>query len=517
MSFRVGDATVELDPDGTVVAVRHDSDPERSLLDAAGGVTVSRDGDGEALVWSTPRVGVDADEVEVVREVPGTLSATVRHTFQTSWGVRLVLANLSDEPLALDEVALGWQPGEGTAAWALAAEAVGSYAVFPAGRDGPLLGGVLALGAFAAVSPTRISLGALRLPVGGRYAVQWQWTWYDHARAFLHRSTGLQGDRQVPRSLHLFEGDVARITAGEDEALVLARGLAADPVGDQLELMVGSPGRYGVELRWPRGVTRYDVSWSEPIDRLLVDSAEDVLSRARTPAGVVGLRGVDEAIVLQLAVRAGLDDVESAEEALDLFTARVDPSVEADPRTASYLCGEFDRTGELDALQSASTIVLSVGRVAPGLGFAAAQVGLARVLAGLSLAGLTRHLAGLIDSLDPPGSGSLEDQIAALELTVSTRQAGSAAEADARWAALGPWLGAGLKGAAVRPLPPSEAAHLAAVLAALSEEGSTRLRRTWAATGHEVGRWTEAAVIAGLGRYGIGPAHSWLAAAARTR
>lgn len=513
LSFRVGDATVELGSDGTVVGLRHDIDPGTNLLAAAGEVRVNLA--GETLAWSAPRIGVDADEVEIALEHAGVLSATVRHTFATSWGVRLVLANLADEPLAVDEAALGWAPAEGVAGWALAAEAVGAYAVFPPGRDGPLLGGVLALGAFVRVSSSEISLGPLRLPVGGRYAVQWQWSWFDHARAFLHRSTG-QGDRQVPRTQHLFEGEVAMVTAGADEALVLDPGLAADPAGYQLELSAG-PGRYGVELRWPRGVTRYDLTWVESTEVLLTDAATKALAGVRTPAGVVRLTGVDEALVLQLALRAGLDDTESAEEALDLFTVRLDAAAETDPRTASFLCGEFDRTGDVEALEAASAIVLAAGAVLPGLGFAAAQVGLARVLAGLPLTELTRQLAEVGAALAEPGSGALAAQIAVLELVVSTRQASAAADVSARLAALGPWLGAGLKGTAVRPLPLPETAHLAAVLAGLSEQTSTGLRSTWAATGHEVGLWTEAGVIARLDRTRIGPAHSWLAAAARTR
>ena len=86
-----------------------------------------------------------------------------------------------------------------------------------------------------------------------------------------------------------------------------------------------------------------------------------------------------------------------------------------------------------------------------------------------------------------------------------------------RVAGLGSWLGGGLPGAPVRAVPVETAAHLAAVLAGLDEELSGRLGRWWATSAHELGRWTEATVVDRLGRSAVGPAHAWLAVAARTR
>ena len=126
----------------------------------------------------------------------------------------------------------------------------------------------------------------------------------------------------------------------------------------------------------------------------------------------------------------------------------------------------------------------------PGLGLAAGQVGLARVLAGLPLTTLTEQLVARLATLPPPGvAPSVTDQGAALELAVLART-GPATDLPARIAALGGWLGAGLKGHPVRELPVDTMAHLAAVFAGLSEEVSTGLRRQWRCTGHELGRWT---------------------------
>lgn len=127
-----------------VVAVQSDARLGESYLERAGAVSVRLDGD--LLGWSAPELGVDADEVEVISQHP-LLSATVRHSFGASWGVRLALANLSSHRLTLTEVVLGWEPTWGWPAWALAAGAVGSYAVAHPDGHGALLGGVLTLGA----------------------------------------------------------------------------------------------------------------------------------------------------------------------------------------------------------------------------------------------------------------------------------------------------------------------------------------------------------------------------------
>ncbi len=52
--------------------------------------------------------------------------------------------------------------------------------------------------------------------------------------------------------------------------------------------------------------------------------------------------------------------------------------------------------------------------------------------------------------------------------------------------AVGPWLGAGLKGRPVRPLGPDALGYLAAVLALTSEELSTAMRRRWGVSAREL-------------------------------
>jgi hypothetical protein len=124
--------------------------------------------------------------------------------------------------------------------------------------------------------------------------------------------------------------------------------------------------------------------------------------------------------------------------------------------------------------------------------------------------------AGEVAASPPYGVGSVGVQAAALELADAAK-AGATEELTARVAAVGAWLGAGLKGDLVRPLPVETVAHVAAVFAGLSEEVSTALRRQWPSTAHELGRWTESAASARLVGAPVGPAHFWLAAAVRTR
>ncbi len=492
------------DSSGAVLSVVHDSRPGWSYLTTAGTPAVSVG--GAPLEWSEPELAIDADELEVSRYA-GSLQVVIRHSFAVGWGIRVAVTNRSEKPLALDGVRLDWTPAPDASAWALAAGAVGSYAVLPPDAVGPLLGGTLGLGTLVSVTAAGLEAGTVVLTPGGRYVVQWQWAWFPHPRAFAQRP-GRRGDRQVPRSLQLMQGEPAVISTDEDEALVLPPGLVAEPVRDQVELTAAAPGHYRVELRSARGTTSYRLTWADPVEQLLVGAADQILAGPRTPAGIVRLTGVDEALIVQFALRGGLAEIEAAEEALDLFGARLESG--ADPLVASFWCGEFDRTGDDTTLEVATELVLGIASTEPGLGLAASQLALARVVAGLPLRPLTEHLARVATG---PTPGGIAGPSARLELALLV----STLRAEADLLAVAARLGGGLKGHPVRPLPLRRAAYLAAVLAAVSDEVSSGARSRLACTAHELGRWTEAAVIARLGGAPVGPAHGWLAVAARTR
>ena len=393
--------------------------------------------------------------------------------------------------------------------------------MLPADGTGPLLGGVLRSGALPAVDADGLHLGPVRLEPGGRYVVQWQWD--------LHpgpRSLGRGRHPEVPRRLDLVVDEVVVADAGEDEALVLAGGLEAEHSRGQVELSAASPGRYPVELRSARGTTAYELRVGPTLDVLLAERALAALDQPRTSAGVVRLPDVDAALVVQRALAAAvLPDAETAEEALDLRTARLPEDDALDPRTVGYLCGEHTRTRDAGLLDRAERAVLAACAPEPGLGLAATQLCLALLLAGRPVAPVLEHLAGLAAAADrPPVAAPLADQAALLELEVVTARGGpdgggaGSATVRGRVAALGGWLGAGLTGRAVRPVPVDQLAHLCAVLALLPEPAAAAHRTRWGCTAQVLATTGRAQVlerVAWDGGPAAGPALSWLLLAAR--
>ncbi len=82
-----------------------------------------------------------------------------------------------------------------------------------------------------------------------------------------------------------------------------------------------------------------------------------------------------------------------------------------------------------------------------------------------------------------------------------------------RVAALGGWLGAGLTGRPVRPVPLDQLAHLSAVLALLPEPASVVHRTRWGVTAHVLAERGRVSVLERVGWEGgpdAGPALSWL-------
>lgn len=511
LTFPCGAAEVTIDLDGTATAVLPGAPP--ALL-VTGGLLVHAD-DGHPLLSGRPEVRADEDEVELAWST-GALGLVVRHTFSAGWGIRVALAS-RDEPVDLADPLLTWRVPADRPAWALAAGAAGSYAVLPADGTGPLLGGVLRSGALPAVDAAGLRLGPVRLAAGSRYVVQWQWDLHPGPRSL---SRGRHP--QVPRRLDLTPDEAVVVDAGEDEALVLPDGLEVERSRGQVELSSWTPGRYPVELRAARGTTSYELRVGAPLDDLMAARALAALEQPRTAAGVVRLPDVDAALAVQRALAAAvLPDVELAEEALDLWTARLPEDDALEPRTVGHLCGEHTRTGDPALLERAEQALLAARAPAPGLGLAATQLCLALLLAGRPVAPVLQHLAGLAVAADrEPLAGPLPEQAALLELeVVTTARSGpvgtgaGAARVQQRVAALGGWLGAGLPGRAVQPLPLDQLAHLCAVLALLPESAAGVHHSRWGCTAHELAAGGRASVLERAGWEdgpAAGPALSWL-------
>ena len=529
LSFRSGPALVELSAQGEVTAVRHEDGD--SYLDGAGAVQVWTG--GVAREWSPPTLEVDADEVEVTR-TSGALRVVVRHTFAAGWAIRLALTNTGPDELVLDDVRLGWRAAPGRPVTALAAGAAGSVAVLPADGAGPLLGAVLRLGVLDRVDADGLHLGRVVLAPQGRFVEQWHVGFQPGPGAF---GRGLHPE--VPVRLDLELGDAVSIATTEDEALVLGEGLVAEPVRGGTELTGWRAGTHEVELRSARGSTRYPLRVAEPWSEVLRASAAWVLDRPRTSSGVVPLSGPDQALVVQAALAAGVveDDYE-AEDALDLYGARLPEDGDRDARTIGWLCAEHDRVTDPEPLTWALRGVLGHRRPEPGLGLVATRVCLALVVAGRPVTPVVEHLRTLAREAErPPGAGGLGEQAALLELEVVTmarRPADPPAAAGTRpsgvrtgastWlpgavlprtAAVGDRLGGGLTGRPVPPLPLELLAHVAAVLTLLPEPVSAELAGRWGCSAHELGRRARAEVLARLEGPVPGPAHGWLVLASR--
>jgi len=511
LNFRCGPARIDLSSAGVVTAVVHEAAPEATFLTSAGQLrTAVR---GRLLSWGPPLLDADADEVEVTWVTEG-LRLVVRHTFTAGWGVRVALTNRSQDELVLDDPVLTWQVPDDRPVWALAAGAAGSFAVLSPDGTGPLLGGTLRLGALTRASAAGLHLGPLVLPGAGRYVVQWLWDFYAEPRAF---DRGRHPD--VPRRLDLTVGEAVTVATNEDEALVTGHGLLVETVRDQVELSPSEAGSFAVELRSARGLTSYTLRAAEPLEAVLQQAATAALDRPRTASGVVPLPDVDAALAVQRALASSLlEEPELAEEALDLYTARMPEDLPPDPRTVGYLCGEHGRTADPELLGWATRAVLASWEPAPGLGMAGTELCLARLLAGEPVAPVLDHLVRLAGESDLPASASpLRRQASLLELEVVTMarnspegRGRSGAAVTPRVAALGGWLGAGLKGRAVTALPVEVLAHLAAVLALLPEPVSARLHAAWGCTAHDLARRGQAEVLCRLGDAAAGPALSWL-------
>ncbi|HWJ52745.1 MAG TPA: hypothetical protein VNT24_05140 [Propionibacteriaceae bacterium] len=512
LSFPLGQGVVTLRPDGTIAGVLADPAAATSYLDGGGRVTVRLD--GVEAEWSDTSVAADVDEVEFRYLGRNDLGLIVRHSFSGGWAIRVTLLNHTLEPLSV-VAELAWAPAATSPARALAAGATGAYAV--PGPDGtvPVLGGELVLGTCDAISTKGIGLGPITLGPLGRHVVQWRWDLFDHALAFGHARFP-----SVPRDLVLPAGDMALIAADDDEAVVTP-GLDLLRRGGELELLSSVPQRVAVQVSSSHGVTVYDMEWVAPLDEMLIDIGEPLLAGPRNRAGLLRLADLNAAMVAQRLLTIGAagapDDVDDA---LRLFSSRLEHGAVTDGRGVAFLCGEFERLGEEDLLERATAVLLELAGPFPGLGLATIQVCMARLTLGWPVEPLLTRLRAL-SAADDPGA-ALGQTAVALELCLvaAPRSAGTVGLDDLQraeeWSSrLAAGLGAGLPGRPVRPLPVDQQAYLATVLGLLPEPLGSRIRPDWGCRPHDVARRAQAEALAQLGRQPPRAAHSWLIMGAR--
>jgi hypothetical protein len=502
---------------GWVAGVEHDQLPGLSYLQGAaiGALTV----DGRELPPVEPSVSEDVDELELVHTYPEVLRLVVRHTFAAGWGLRLTFVSLSERPQQVQRAELLLEPGPATVAWALTLGVPSAYAIAPDTGTGPLLGCLVRLGSFDRTTDRGWELSPFQLRRGARLAVQLQWDGYDRPRDFPQERYG-----EAPSALVLTTGETALVRVDEDVAVLAPDAVDVLQGEGDLELGADTAGRHRVELRSARGTTVMDLRWVEPVADLLTWLASEALARPRTAAGVVSLRGVADALLVQQAMaRLQVDDPDEAAEALDLFTARLQGVEQLTPLQAAYLCREFDRVGDPDLLEEATRAVLSAPVAAPGLGLAATQLCLGLIITGRPAGRVLAHLGALAEraAADQPYERSngpdVGARVAALELlAVTSAGVGLGGVGEPRTdaaplvAALGLHLGAGLKGQAVRPLPLVELSHLVAVFQLLPEPLSLRLAASWGCSAGTLARRATTELLARLECEPISDAHAWL-------
>lgn len=521
-SYGCGPATIALNDLGSVVSVMHDRDPDETWLVGGGvpEVVIA----AQPLDWTFEGLVTDLDEVEIERS-SWPLSATVRHTFAERWGVQLTLNNLSSDPVVVDSVSLSWRSDPRRAAWALAAGAAGSYALsqlHAASLDtsdapGLILGGVLAGGTCAGINADALRSGPITVAPGGLYVLRWNWDWYEFPAAFTATR-----HRDVPWTLYLQTGESIRITSDADTAIVVTgNGLVEEErSADEVLLEAWGEGCFTVELSSARGTTRYPVYVPEPQPVLVSRAANQALRGPVTAAGVIKLLDVHAALAVQQALLGGdVDDRVGAEDALELFIARRLEDAQADPVLISLVATEAERTGEEEILRAAIGWWEAPTGFVPGLGLALSPLYLAALTQGATSPQLPRWWGGATSMTDAPsnpmvGAAELE------HLMIGGPHPPGAEELSRRLQAaraVGSWLGAGLKGEAVRPLPVADTAYLATVLSLCDEHLSGQLAKGWAyGTADVVGR-TQSEVRWRIADLSAGAALSWLILADRVQ
>ena len=502
------------DPDGTLREVGHPARPSLRYLTMPALPPPTLD--GQVLGWEPAAVHADADELEVM-STAGPVSAVLRHTFVGGWGCRLILS--AAEPVRLDSFLLPMQAGPGCVAWGLAAGAEADFTVHPSDGQGPLLGGVLRLGSVAQITASGSTLGMVELSPGARYVLHWQWDWYATPRSF-----GKGRHPDLPPASAFFVGEPADFVCGEDVAVLPDEDLELLQTGHRYSLVADRSRTGALELRSARGRTALELAWVPSVAEVLVAQAEAALDRPRTRAGIVRLDAIAEGLLVQHTVSAGLlEDPDLASEALDLYTARLLDGGPLAALHATYLSGEYDRTGDPDVLHAARRAVLAEHHPTRGLGFAAMRLCVALTAANQDLAPLLQHLHRTATDLPPWQASSLATTAAAVELLAVTDAGPGASGAAGRRAdivqgaaALGLRLGAGLPGEPVAPLPAPELAYLIAVLSLLPDQLSGPLQELWGCSAPALARRATPGLITRLAASPPGEAHAWLSLALQT-
>ena len=507
--FAVAGVTVVIDETGRALEVRHPSRPERSYLSVALPEVMRRiDGRRLPLDPVPTRRLIDADEHELTLSDPSGIELTVRQMFVAGWQTRCVLANEGTEPVAIE---VGWPfelPADAIG-WAVTDGAEAAFFAQPDDGRGPLLLGRLRQGSITSVAGGRLRTPLLELPAGARYVLAWDWSWLPEPAEYVRRWPSLH-----PAAATVVRGGVVALPAGPDVATVVPDGIALERDDELIQLGAADPRTADVELRSARGVVSLRLCWTPSAAELLAETAAGELARPPGPRGVIGLPGLDAAVVVQYALGAELvDDPDAAGDALDQFTARWDAGRGTGGRVDAgvgglFLCGEYERSRDQSVLDLAVETVLAADHPEPGLGIAGSRICAALVAAGRSPGPVLHRLVAL--AARPAPEGALA---AVLELRMVTQPTVPGAATDGLLGpvlALGTRLGSALPGGPVVPPPTDVLGQLLAIFATLPDALAEPTRRAWGVPAADLAARLVPTLIAALADRPTGRGHVWL-------
>lgn len=498
--FEAGDLTVTLAANGLPERVEHGARPGVSYLAAQqpGRLVV----EGRPRQWQLAGMITDLDEAEVRYSVAGVpeLEYTVRNSFTGAWLQRHLLQNTSSTPIRIDELTLPLLPGPDCVGWGLAAGADSRWVIQPSDGHGPLLTGSLTQGVlFGHTDEPGLRAGEVTLQAGRRFVLQWRIT----VSATVTDVVRLGSVSAQP--MELPDGEPYEI---DDPDIAV---LPPDPVmveadGSRQLLISDSPGRYPVELRSARGTSVLELCWVPAVDRVITDLSRQWLSAERSGAGIGVIRDSGSALAIQQAVIDRLtEEVEAAEDALELYTSRLLEQDQVTITDIAFLAQESLRTGDQDPLHRAHVGFQAVTRFRPGLGLAALRM----LVADLTEGGTGEGILARLRQLRPADPGAYpvgDDQLlataCAVESIAATGPAGAGAAEDTTLEnavrTIGAALGFGLSGRRLGGLRPSVAAYAAAVIDMVPEGAGIRLAEEWGASQQLLAERTRTSALARL-------------------
>lgn len=346
---------------------------------------------------------VDEDEIESVWTLGDGQTVTVRHNFERTWSVRVLVVNQSAAPLLLERIRIriGAAPASGFSGWCWASGALGRLAllstrgvqslVFSVQRG--TLRELLVEGDDEGVGAAG-ELGPLRVAPNSREVVSLRGEWL--------RPDQLTEDLPSWLPPLEFAAGEPLLLSTPDFALSVPKDTSVAEDEDVVEVLpVGGVGARRLVLTGAPGTIVLDAAWAPPLADVLHQAASSVLDGAERRQGVACLDPAS-AVVLQRSSLGGGD----AEDAIDRALEMAPPD---DPWSIVLWGSAFARTGRTDHLQRAVDAFRALP-ARPGCGVAALHLMVAQLTSGTDPEAGRAVLARL--------AGEVRDAATALELAV---------------------------------------------------------------------------------------------------